>query len=169
MPQGRPDGSPDTVLADPASNRVTDWRPIMGISKGSGEWQGGFKTGKGTMKPAHGPDVGFSAGSRFEGQPSSNPEELIGAALSGCFSMALTLAIEKAGATPGGVRTSADVSLDKGDGGFSVTGIKLSTTANVSGMDEAAFKALAEDTKKNCPIGKLLSSVPITLDARLQS
>ena len=69
----------------------------MGISKASAKWDGNIKTGKGVMSPAHGGDIPFSLGSRFEGQPGSNPEELLGAALSGCFSMALSLSLEKAG------------------------------------------------------------------------
>ena len=72
----------------------------MGISKASAKWDGNIKTGKGVMSPAHGSDIPFSLGSRFEGQPGSNPEELLGAALSGCFSMALSLSLEKAGSPP---------------------------------------------------------------------
>ncbi len=139
----------------------------MGISKASAQWEGGFKTGRGTMKPEHAPEAPFSAASRFEGQPSSNPEELIGAALAGCFSMALTVALEKAGLEPKGVRTTAEVKLEKGDAGFSVTGIALKTEASVSGIDAAKFKSIADETKKGCPIGKLLVSTPITLDATL--
>ena len=80
----------------------------MGISKASAQWTGSLKTGSGTMKPAHAEAANFSLTSRFEGQPGSNPEELIGAALAGCFSMALTVGLEKAGLTPRGVRTEAD-------------------------------------------------------------
>src|SRR5687767_6360013 len=99
----------------------------MGISKASAEWQGGFKDGKGVMKPAHGGEAKFSMGSRFESQPSSNPEELIGAALAGCFSMALTVGLEKAGLKPNGVKTSADVHLEKQTEGFKITKIDLTT------------------------------------------
>ncbi len=91
----------------------------MAISKASAHWDGGLKDGKGTMTPAHAPDVPFTAGSRFEGQPASNPEEMIGAALSGCYSMALSVALERAGLKPQSVHTSAEVHLERGEGGFS--------------------------------------------------
>jgi osmotically inducible protein OsmC len=139
----------------------------MGISKGSAEWQGGLKTGKGTMKPAHGGEATFSLGSRFEGQPASNPEELIGAALSGCFSMALTVSLEKAGLAPQSVRTEANVKLEKVGEGFSITGIELVTKATVSGVDDARFQNIAEETKKTCPVSKALSGTTITLKASL--
>ena len=139
----------------------------MGISKGSAQWEGGLKDGKGTMKPAHAPEAPFSMGSRFEGLPSSNPEELIGAALSGCFSMALTVSLEKAGMKPQSVSTSADVRLERQGEAFSITAIELSTTAKVSGMDAAKFQALAEETKKSCPVSKALAGTKITLKAAL--
>lgn len=137
------------------------------ISKASAEWQGGLKDGKGTMKPAHADAVGFSLGSRFEGQPASNPEELIGAALAGCFSMALTVALESAGVKPQGVKTSAEVSLDKEGQGFAISGIALTTTANVPGLDDAKFQGIAEATKKGCPVSKALAGTTITLKASL--
>ena len=139
----------------------------MGISKATAEWQGGFKTGKGQMKPAHASAIEFTAGSRFEGQPSSNPEELIGAALAGCFSMALTVGLEKAGLQPKSVQTSADVKLEQQGGGFNITGITLKTQVSVQGIDAAKFQSLAEETKKGCPVGKALSAVPVTLEANL--
>ena len=140
----------------------------MGVSKSSARWEGGLKQGKGTMKPAHGSEANFTLGSRFEGQPASNPEELLGAALAGCFSMALTSALEKAGFQPRSVSTNADVTIEKGDAGFSITSIDLSTVASVSGVDGAKFQALAEETKKNCPVSKALAAVPrVTLKASL--
>ena len=139
----------------------------MGISKGSAQWDGGIKDGKGVMKPAHAPEAPFSLGSRFEGQPGSNPEELIGAALSGCFSMALTLGLEKAGAKAQSIRTSADVKLDKDGEGFAITTIELTTQASVPGLDAAKFQAIAEETKKNCPVSKALAGVKISLKASL--
>lgn len=141
----------------------------MGISKGSAQWDGGFKDGKGIMKPAHAPEAPFSVSSRFEGQQGSNPEELIGAALAGCFSMALTVGLEKAGHKPVSVRTSADVHLEKGAAGFAIAGIDLTTQASVPGLDAAAFQAIAEDTKKNCPVSKALAAVTISLTASLAS
>ena len=136
-------------------------------SKGSARWEGGLKDGRGVMKPAHAPEAPFSLGSRFEGQPSSNPEELIGAALSGCFSMALAAGLEKAGFAPRGVRTSASVRIEKQGDGFAITSIKLATEADVPGVDAAGFQVIAEDTKKGCPVSKALAGTAITLEARL--
>jgi osmotically inducible protein OsmC len=142
----------------------------MGISKATAQWDGTIKGGKGTMKPDHGGDVPFSFGSRFEGQPSSNPEELIGAALAGCFSMALSSNLEKAGATPKSIRTTANVKLDKGAEGFSITAIELVSQVDASGIDADKFQTVAEQTKKGCPVSKALASVPeITLRATLGS
>lgn len=139
----------------------------MGVSKASAEWTGGLKDGKGSMKPAHAGDIGFSLGSRFEGQPASNPEELIGAALAGCYSMALTAALERAGLKPQAVRTSADVTLEKLPDGFSITGIALTSQATVPGADAGQFQQIAEETKKACPVSKALAATPITLKASL--
>ena len=141
----------------------------MSISKATGSWQGGFKDGKGTMKGAHAPEASFTAGSRFEGQPGSNPEELIGAALAGCYSMALTLALEKAGMKPARVDTSADVKLERLEVGPTITGIDLVTKVVVPGadVDDAKFQQIAEETKKGCPVSKVLAATKITLKASL--
>ncbi|MDB4947070.1 MAG: osmotically inducible protein [Labilithrix sp.] len=139
----------------------------MGISKASAEWTGAIKGGKGVMRPAHGAEAPFSLASRFEGAPQSNPEELVGAALAGCFSMALTLALETSGATPTGVKTTADVKLEKQGEGFAITSIALSTEASVSGLDDAKFQAIVAETKKNCPVSKALSGTTISLTAKL--
>ncbi len=141
----------------------------MGISKGGATWSGGFKDGKGTMKPAHAAEAVFSMRSRFEGEASSNPEELIGAALSGCFSMALTVALEKAGLKPQSVKTNADVHLEKGSAGFSITQIDLATEASVPGADAAQFQSIAEETKKTCPVSKALAGTTINLKASLSA
>jgi lipoyl-dependent peroxiredoxin len=140
----------------------------MGVSKAGAQWTGGLKDGKGSMKPAHAGEIGFSLGSRFEGQPASNPEELVGAALAGCFSMALTASLERAGHKPQGVSTSADVTLEKLPDGFAITGIALSTEATVAGVDDAAFQQIAQETKKGCPVSKALAATPITLSATLR-
>lgn len=141
----------------------------MPISKASGQWDGTLKAGKGSMKPAHGPDVPFTLGSRFEGQPASNPEELLGAALAGCFSMALSLGLETAGSPPKSIRTSANVKLEKDGDGFTITSIELATEAEVPGIDDAKFQAVAEATKKGCPVSKALAGVKsITLSATLK-
>lgn len=139
----------------------------MGISKASAQWSGGFKTGTGTMKPEHAGAANYSVSSRFEGQKGSNPEELIGAALAGCFSMALAVGLEKAGLTPQGIRTDAEVKLERQGEGFAITGITLTTTATVPGVDDAKFQGIAEETKKGCPVSKALAAVPITLKASL--
>ncbi|MBX3187843.1 MAG: OsmC family peroxiredoxin [Labilithrix sp.] len=140
----------------------------MGISKATAQWDGTLKAGKGAMKPGHAAEVPFSLASRFEGAAASNPEEMIGAALAGCFSMALSVGLEKAGATPKSVRTSADVKLDKDGEGFTITSIALTTEASASGIDEAKFQAVAEATKKGCPVSKALAAVPsVTLSAKL--
>lgn len=136
-------------------------------SKASAQWTGTLKAGKGNMKPAHANDIGFSLGSRFEGQPQSNPEEMIGAALAGCFSMALTMALEQAGATPKQVQTSADVKLEKQGEGFAITGISLDCAASASGIDDAKFQTVADATKKACPVSKALAGTKITLTAKL--
>jgi osmotically inducible protein OsmC len=139
----------------------------MSISKASAEWQGGFKGGKGSMSPEHAPGIGFSVGSRFEGQAGSNPEELLGAALAGCFSMALTLGLESAGHKPQGIKTSAEVHLDKEGGGFTITAIDLRTEALVPGLDDASFQKIALATKTGCPVSKALGAVKISLNAGL--
>ncbi len=142
----------------------------MGISKATAQWDGGFKDGKGVMKPAHGAEVPFSAGTRFEGQTGSNPEEMIGAALAGCYSMALTVALERNGAKPTGVQTSADVKLEKLEQGFTITAIELTSKVNATGIDEAKFQEVAEATKKGCPVSRALGAVGnITLRATLNS
>jgi osmotically inducible protein OsmC len=137
----------------------------MAISKATATWQGGFKDGKGTMKGAHAPEAAFSAGSRFEGQQGSSPEELIGAALAGCFSMALTLNLEKAGLQPKRVDTSADVKLERLETGFTITTIDLTTKAVLPGADAAKFQQVAEETKKGCPVSKVLAAAKINLSA----
>lgn len=109
----------------------------------------------------------YSFGTRFENGPGTNPEELIAAAHAGCFSMALSAELEKAGVTPESIQTSATVSLDQQGGGWAVTAVHLEAVARVAGNDAAKFKAAAESAKAGCPISKLLKA-NITLDARLQ-
>jgi osmotically inducible protein OsmC len=137
------------------------------ISKASAQWTGGLKAGNGVMKPANAPEATFTRGSRFEGQPSSNPEELIGAALAGCYSMALTAALERAGFAPARVGTAAQVHLDKVPDGFAITSIELTSEAAVPGIDPARFQQLAEETKRTCPVSKALAGTTIALSARL--
>jgi lipoyl-dependent peroxiredoxin len=141
----------------------------MTISKGSAHWEGGLKDGKGAMIPEHAPEAVFSLGSRFEGQRGSSPEELIGAALSGCFSMALTVGLETAGLHPKSIRSSASVHLDKDGPGFSITSIELTTEATVPGASNEQFQKIADETKKGCPVSKALAGTRITLKATLAS
>jgi osmotically inducible protein OsmC len=139
----------------------------MSISKATASWDGTLKNGQGTMKPEHASDVPFSLATRFEGAPGSSPEEVVGAALAGCFSMALSLGLEKAGMIPLSIRTSARVHLDKAGAGFAIPRIDLATEARVTGGDEDKFRAVAEETKRACPIGKLLAGAEITLEATI--
>ena len=141
----------------------------MGYSKASGSWDGNIKAGKGIMKPDNGPEVPFTLATRFEGAKGSNPEEMIGAALAGCFSMALSLGLEKAGMTPQSIRTSAKVHLEKEGEGFRIPKIELSTEVKATGGDDAKFKSVAEETKKQCPVSKVLKAAEITLEAKLVS
>jgi osmotically inducible protein OsmC len=119
------------------------------------------------MKPEHAADIAFSRATRFEGASGSNPEEVVGAALAGCFSMALSLGLEKAGMTPQSIRTSAAVHLEKVGDGFAVPRIELTTEVRASGGDDATFALVTEATKRGCPISKLLAAAEITLSAKL--
>jgi osmotically inducible protein OsmC len=109
----------------------------------------------------------YSFRSRMEDGPGTNPEELIGAAHAGCFSMALSAGLSAAGHTPTRVHTTAAVHFDRVEGGFRITKIELRTEAQVPGIDRAAFLEQAETAKKNCPVSKALTGTEITLDARL--
>jgi osmotically inducible protein OsmC len=99
----------------------------------------------------------------------TNPEELIGAAHAGCFSMAFANGLTQAGHKPQEIRTTASVHFDKGDKGWGISRIDLVTEGNVPGIDEATFKRLAEDAKQNCPVSKALAATPMTLNATLKS
>lgn len=141
----------------------------MLIREANAIWNGTLKEGSGRMRLGSGAWEGpYSFGSRFENEAGTNPEELIGAAHAGCFSMALSGKLVEAGHPPEVIRTSAEVSLEPMRGGYRIKSIKLITTAIVPGIDEAAFRACAEDAKKNCPVSKALSGgVDIELDATL--
>jgi lipoyl-dependent peroxiredoxin len=136
-------------------------------SKATAQWEGSLKDGRGSMKPAHASEIPFSLTTRFQGAAGSNPEELIGAALSGCFSMALSAALGKEGLTPSSIQTSADVFLEKEGEGFKIAKIELSTKATVPGIDAAKFATVAEETKKGCPVSKALAGTTINLKAAL--
>jgi osmotically inducible protein OsmC len=139
----------------------------MSTSRASARWEGALKDGRGQMKPAHGAEVPFSVGTRFSGEAGSNPEEMIGAALAGCFSMALSAALGKAGFTPQSIQTDAKVQLDKDGDGFSITGIALTTQAKVPGVSADQFESIAQETKKGCPVSKALTGTKISLQASL--
>lgn len=140
----------------------------MSDSKASATWEGGLKGGHGVMKPAHGDELRYSLASRFEGQAQSNPEELIGAALAGCFSMALAAALEREGLHPKSVHTSAEVRLEKQGEGYTITSIALATSAIVPEADPDRFHEIAEETKRTCPVSKALAAVSeVTLAAHL--
>jgi osmotically inducible protein OsmC len=141
----------------------------MPIRTASARWSGNFTEGSGTIRTGKGGYEGnYSAKSRFEEGEGTNPEELIGAAHAGCFSMAFSKALADAGHPPTSVETTAKVHLDKTDAGMTVTRIDLETVGDVAGIDDAEFQKIAEGAKANCPISRLLSpGADISLNARL--
>ena len=140
----------------------------MPVRTSNAQWDGTLKEGKGTMKMASGAYEGpYSFSSRFEDGTGTNPEELIAAAHAGCFSMALSADLGRAGFTPNSIQTKADVHLEKGDAGFSIAKIVLTTKADVPGIDQAKLDEVAEGTKKNCPVSRALSAVPMEVNAEL--
>jgi lipoyl-dependent peroxiredoxin len=137
-------------------------------AKANAIWNGSLKEGKGSMRLGSGAFEGaYSFRTRFEGAPGTNPEELIGAALAGCFSMALSADLGKGGTEPKEIRTHATVHLEKVGEGFGITRIELDCEAEIPGMDDAAFQTAAEGAKKNCPVSKALAGVEISLEAKL--
>jgi osmotically inducible protein OsmC len=137
---------------------------------GSAVWEGTLKSGGGNLKLGSGAFEGkYSFASRFENGTGTNPEELIGAAEAACFSMALSLGLEKAGFPPKRIATTAKVKLEQTAGAFRITAIDLETEADVPGIDDAKFQEQAEQMKKNCPISVALSGTQINLHARLAS
>ncbi|WP_434742168.1 OsmC family protein [Micromonospora sp. SH-82] len=141
----------------------------MPIRTASAQWQGNLTEGSGTIRTGKGGLSGnYSFASRFEEGQGTNPEELIGAAHAGCFSMALSKALADAGSPATSVETTAKVHLDKTDAGMTVTRIDLETVGQVPGIDEAQFTTFAEGAKENCPISRLLApGAQISLTARL--
>jgi len=142
----------------------------MLVRKSTAVWQGSLKDGKGRMSLGSGAfDGAYSFGSRFENGVGTNPEELIGAAHAGCFSMALSGVLTQAGFPPREVATEARVALDKGPEGFSIMRSDLITEADVPGIDAGLFARLAEEAKKGCPVSRALKGVEISLQAKLVS
>ncbi len=143
--------------------------PAMITRKSSAVWQGTLKAGNGSLRLGSGAFEGqYSFTSRFENGTGTNPEELIGAAEAGCYSMALSANLEKAGFQPKRISTNARVNLDKGDSGFRIVSIELDTEAEVEGIDDAKFQEQAELTKKTCPISQALAGTEIKLNATLK-
>ncbi|WP_373532810.1 OsmC family protein [Vampirovibrio sp.] len=139
---------------------------VMRSSKA--EWQGNLREGKGSVELGSGAFKGsYSFPSRFEDGTGTNPEELIAAAHAGCYSMALSAGLSKAGFNPTRVHTVANVHLEKVGEGFEITTIELETEAEIPGIDEAAFAQQAEAAKVGCPISKALAGPAIKLNAKL--
>ena len=132
-------------------------------------WEGGLKDGKGNMRLGGGAFEGqYSFSSRFEEGVGTNPEELIAAAHAGCFSMAFSAGLERAGFSPNSVETEAKVHLSPADGGgFRISRIDLVTNADVPGIEEGAFQQAAQAAKEGCPVSKALAAVEITVSATL--
>ncbi len=141
----------------------------MPTRKASARWNGDLKSGNGHMNGESGAfDTPFSFSTRFQEEPGTNPEELIGAALAGCFSMAFSAGIGEAGYDPKLVETNADVTLEEVDDDFAITTINLNMTAEIPGLDEDEFQKHAKAAKENCPVSKALKGVDINLNATLK-
>lgn len=134
----------------------------------SAVWQGGLKDGKGTLSTESGAlkDNPYGFNTRFEGAPGTNPEELIGAAHAGCFSMALSMMLGEAGLTAERIETRAEVTLDKQSDGFAITAVHLVLRARVPGADAQTLEQIANKAKAGCPVSKVLNA-KISLDASL--
>jgi osmotically inducible protein OsmC len=139
----------------------------MPVRKADAVWEGVLRSGKGRMKVGSGAlDVPFTYTTRFEDEPGTNPEELIGAAEAGCFSMALSGNLERAGFKAERIHTTADVHLDRTDAGPTITRIVLNCEAKVPGADETTFQQQAEITRTGCPVARALR-VELVLNAKL--
>ena len=141
----------------------------MPSRKAEAHWEGNLAEGSGRLKLGSGAFEGpYSFKSRFEeGQSATNPEELIGAAHAGCFTMALTAQLTRAGSPPTRIDTTAQVKLEKVGEAFSITKIELETEAEIPGIDDATFQKHANDAKQNCPVSKALAGTEISLNAKL--
>lgn len=140
----------------------------MPVRHAEAVWEGSLREGHGTMKMGSGAFQGaYSFASRFESGGGTNPEELLGAAHAGCFSMAFSGELGRAGYTPERIHTTASVHLEKGDEGFKVTRVGLECQASIPGIDDEEFQKLGENAKVNCPVSQLFKGAEITLNARL--
>ena len=135
----------------------------------SAVWQGDLKVGTGTISTASGvlKDTKYSFTTRFENGPGTNPEELIAAAHAGCFSMALSAFLGKAGHKPERIATQASLTLEQVDGNWTITAIQLDTSAKVPGIERQQFDTIANDAKANCPVSRVLNA-KISLAAKLE-
>lgn len=138
------------------------------VRKASAVWKGSLKEGKGTISSDSGvlSNTPYSFSTRFENAKGTNPEELIAAAHAGCFTMALSAQLGNAGITPESLETTASLTMDKLDAGWTVTKIHLDVAARIPGVDKAAFDKAAAEAKTGCPISRLLKA-EITMTARL--
>src|ERR687898_969017 len=140
----------------------------MATRNGSAEWKGDLKGGSGSVEVGEGAFEGaYSFSSRFEEGEGTNPEELIAAAHAGCFSMFLANVLSQAGHEPTSVRSTARISLDPENGGFSITRTDLSTEVTVEGLDDGEFQKHAEEAKQGCPVSRALGAIEIGLEAKL--
>lgn len=140
----------------------------MATRTGSAVWEGTLREGKGTVRLGSGAYEGpYSFASRFESGTGTNPEELIGAAHAGCFSMALSAGLTKAGFSPKRIATTAKVHLENVGGGFKIVSIELETEAEIPGIEDQVFQEQAETAKKNCPVSQALAGTEIKLQAKL--
>jgi len=142
----------------------------MPIRKGSARWSGNLFEGKGVLNTETGvlKNTAYDAKSRFESGNSTNPEELLGAAHAGCFSMAFANILSKAGFKVNSIETENSVHIEKKPDGFAITRIDISTVGDIEGIDNDTFQKHAVEAKKGCPVSKALQSVEITLDAKLK-
>ena len=140
----------------------------MPIRTADAEWRGNLPQGSGHMRLGSGSfDGPYDFRTRMGDAKGTNPEELLGAAHAGCFSMALAAQLTQAGFTPGRIHTNAKVHFDQQGGAWTIHTIELETEATVPGLDAAGFEAKAQDAKKNCPVSRALASVEIKLSAKL--
>ncbi len=141
----------------------------MPVRIGKAVWEGSIKDGKGILELGEGKvKANYSFASRFESGKGTNPEELIGAAHAGCFSMAFSMMLGNAGFIPKKITTTASVAIESSGQGFAITSIKLNTEGHVPNISPEEFKKIAEQAKKDCPVSKALSAVPkIDIEAKL--
>lgn len=140
----------------------------MAERKATAEWNGSLTEGSGKLALGSGLFEGaFSFGTRMGEEPGTNPEELLGAVLAGCYAMALNATLEKEGKPARSVKAEAKVFLEKDEGGFKISRIDLAASATIDGIDDAEFQTIAENVKNGCPVSKALAATPINLTATL--